>query len=78
MERAFYHESILPLISGNMKYVIDWMRMNNLLSERMNCDSCRTNMLLTERPDIGDNFMWKCFNKLCDKRYSRITIRRGS
>ena len=67
MENTLFQETILPLISkDDTQDVIDWMEVKNLLREQMRCGACETDM------------QWKCFNKLCNKRYSKVSIRRGS
>jgi len=79
MECSLLETTIMPLITQeDTRPVIEWMKINNLLHQNIDCEHCKAGMVFVARKDIADKFQWKCFNTNCSKRYSKISIRTGS
>jgi hypothetical protein len=57
MEKSYFIEKVLKIISGDNEYVINFLKQKGLLKNIMTCRACNSPMTWTKYPRTKDSFM---------------------
>lgn len=75
---SLYRTLILPLYTGSIEDIIQYLKSKNILQSTMNCLFCTHSMTQTKCNKKKDKYVWKCQDKTCPRYKTTRSIRDGS
>lgn len=78
MESNFYLDVLVPILSNDIIYAINFLKNKHVLRSIVFCNSCQRQLAWRNKTSLSDKYAWKCTNKECGKHNVYISIRQHS
>lgn len=75
MTESFLNSQLSKIIYGSKRDAILYLRQKGVLKNTLRCNVCLSEMIETRKDNSADGYVFKCYNKHCEKHKTTKSIR---